>query len=234
MTPKRLAALGLVAGLFAGGAAGAALGIPGLAGAQTDESTTTTEPTPARPADKGQWLNDALAPLVEQGTISQAQADAVIDALQAARPMRGPHGHGGPGMPGMRGGPGLRGGLDAAAGALGITIDELRAALAGGQSLAEVAKGKNIDVQKVVDAIVAEAKSHLAEKVSGGAMTQAEADALIARLTEKTEAFVNGEAPAFRFGPGPRGHRHGFRGDGGPAPAEATPSSTTSGSTTSA
>lgn len=230
MTPKRLAALGLVAGLFAGGAAGAALGIPGLAGAQTDESTTTTEPTPARPpADKGQWLNDTLAPLVEQGTISQTQADAVIDALQAARPMRGPHGPGGPGMPGMRGGPGLRGGLDAAAGALGMTIDELRSALGGGQSLAEVAKDKNIDAQKVVDAIVAEAKTHLAEKVSGGAMTQAEADALIARLTEKAEAFVNGEAPAFRFGPGPGGHRHNFRGDGG-----ATPSSTASGSTTSA
>ncbi|HLF41689.1 MAG TPA: hypothetical protein VI854_09490, partial [Acidimicrobiia bacterium] len=92
MKSNRLAAFGLVAGLLGGGAAGLAFGVPGLAGAQTDESTTTTE-TPATAA-RGQWMRDALAPLVEQGTISQSQADAVISALEEARPARGPHGPG--------------------------------------------------------------------------------------------------------------------------------------------
>jgi hypothetical protein len=224
----RLAAFGLVAGLLGGGAAGVALGLPGFAGAQATDpgsssSTAPADPAPAAPArpERGAWLKDALAPLVEKGTITQTQADAVIAALEAAKPPKGPGGHG-RGDKGFRGGPGR---LDAAAGAIGITAEELRTALQGGQSLADVAKSKGVDPEKVVTALVAELKAHLDQEVASGEHTQAEADQKLAGATERIRAFVNGEAP-LKGGPGGfgRGHRHG---PGGPRPdqAPAAPSS---------
>ena len=74
--------------------------------------------------------------------MTQAQEDAVLAALQAARPDHGGPGHGG------RGGPGI-GNLDAAAKALGVTADELRTALQGGKSLADIAKSKGIPADTI-------------------------------------------------------------------------------------
>jgi hypothetical protein len=220
----RLAAFGLAAGLLGGGAAGMALGLPGFAGAQ--ESPSTTAPAdPNAPAataklSRGAWMRDALASLVAKGTITQEQADAVIAALEEARPAKGP-GHRGPRGKGARGIFGR--GLDTAAGAIGITAEELRTALRDGQSLADVARSKNVDPEKVVSALVAEVKTHLDEEVASGRHTRAEADQKLARVTERIRAFVNGEAP-LKGGFGP-GHRHGR----GPRPddAPAAPSSVT-------
>jgi hypothetical protein len=197
MRKNRLAAYGLAAGLLGGGVAGIAFGADGSAPA----------------SNRSQHLADTLAPLVSNGTITQAQADAVIAALEAAKPA---HDHrGGPG-----GGPGRGpGNLEAAAGALGVTTDELRTALQGGQSLAEVAQSKGIDVEQVVNALVAELKAHLDEEVAAGEHTQAEADQELAGATERIRAFVNGEAPA------PGGHGHGRPGpDASPAPQSTTSS----------
>jgi hypothetical protein len=227
MKPQhRLAAFGLVAGLLGGGAAGVALGLPGFAGAQTsDSSPSTTTPAdpkaPAAPAkpDRGAWMRDALAPLVANNTISQAQADAVIAALEAARPAKDRHGHG---PKGFRGGPGR---LDAAASAIGITVDELRAALQGGQSLADMAKSKGVDPEKVVSALVAELKAHLDQEVASGRHTQAEVDQKLAGATERIRAFVNGEAGKRGFGfRGPHGPR-GPRPDDAPAAPSVAPAS---------
>ena len=198
MNKNRLATYGLLAGLLGGGIAGVAFGAPGFASAQTADSSTTAD-LAGRP-NRGQFLADTLAPLVSDGTITQVQADAVIAALEAAKPAGGHRG--GPGGPGR--GPGN---LEAAAGALGISADELRTALEGGQSLAEVARSKGIDVNQVVSALVADLQAHLAEHVAAGDMTQAEADEKLANATERIRAFVNGEAPL--------GGRHGF---GGPRP----------------
>jgi hypothetical protein len=215
---KKIAA-GVLAGLLAGGAAGVALGVPSLSGAQ--ESTTT--PAEQAPADstaipaRGQWITDALAPLVTDGVITQAQADSVAAALETARPERG----------GMRGG---GRGLESAATALGITADELRTALEGGQSIAQVAEAKGIDPQVVVDAMVAELKTHLDEEVAAGEHTQEEADAKLADATERITAMVNGElpmgGPGGHGGPGGR-HGRGF-GPGGPSADDATEAAGTS------
>ena len=116
--------------------------------------------------------------------------------------------------------------LEAAATALGMTSDELKTALSGGSSLADVAASKNVAVQKVVDAIVADEKAEIAQAVTDGKLTQAQADALQAKVIEHVTAIVNGERPAPMFGHGPRhdgdgvdghdhhrdggrGHRHG-------------------------
>jgi hypothetical protein len=227
----RLAAFGLVAGLLGGGVAGVALGLPGFAGAQTGDSSSSST-APANPADPGApakpdraaWLRGALAPLVEKGTISQAQADAVISALEAARPAKGPRDRGPEGKR-FRGGPNGGGRLDAAASAIGITPEELGTALRDGKSLADVARDKGVDPEKVVSALVAGLKAHLDQEVASGRHTQAEADQKLAGATERIRAFVNGEAGKRGFGP------HGRRGprpdDAPAAPSSFTPSSNT-------
>jgi hypothetical protein len=204
--------------------------------------TTSTTPAPAAPAagsaaPKGDWAKSALDPLVAKGTITQAQEDAILAALQAARPDH--DGHGGPGR--GPGGPGF-GNLDAAAKALGMTADDLRTALQGGKSLADVAKAKGIDPAKVVDALVAELKTHLDSEVASGEHTRAEADQILADARARITDFVNGKAPAggpgFGGPGGPGGPGHGgpggFGGPGGPgAPAGGSGTSNGSGTTTS-
>lgn len=105
---------------------------------------------------------------------------------------------GGRGGPGGPGGPhGERGeGLEAAAGAIGITTDELRTALLDGQTIAEVAEANDVDVQTVIDALVAEANEHLDEAVENGRLTEAQASERAADLEERITAHVNGERPA--------------------------------------
>ena len=209
---NKLAAVGLAAGLLGGAAAGLALGVPGLAGAQSDATTTTTPATTApdttapdttapdtgsdetpAPKDRSAWMTEALAPLVSAGTITQAQADAVIEALQAAKP-EGRHGPG----PGI-----VHASIDTAAKALGVTSEELRTALRDGKSVADVAGEKGVDVQVVIDALVAEAQERIATAVSDGRITQAQADERLATLTDDVTKIVNGEGRGFGRGRGP-------------------------------
>jgi hypothetical protein len=224
---KRLTALGLTVGLVAGGAAGLALGVPGLSSAQSGgtDSTTTTPPTtaaggstdtttPAAQPDRSKWIQDALAPLVTAGTLTQAQADAVAQALQNAKPAGGGHDRGPKGF-----GRGLPGGLDTAATAIGVTVDELRQAVAGGQSIADFATSKNVEPQKVIDAMVAAAKTRLDQAVTNGKITQAQADTALAEQTARITGLVNGTITVPDFG----GHH-----DRGPKGGDSTPTTTPS------
>ena len=196
--------------------------------AAADPNTTTTEPAapapaPAAKAARNDWAKSTLDKLVADGTITQAQADKVLAALDAARPA---HGSG-------KGGRGHGSGkLDAAASALGMSVEDLRTALQGGKSLAAVAAEKGINVAEVVDALVAELQAHLADHVSSGKNTQAEVDQMLADARTRIEAFVNGQAPAGGpgFGGGPRGGRGGHHGPRGGAPAKGTAPSSNSGS----
>jgi len=127
---------------------------------------------------------------------------------------------GGPGHAGPRGGPGGpdgRGpGLDAAATAIGISVDDLRTALQDGATIAEVAADHQVGVQTVVDGLVAEATTHLDEAVADGHLTEAEATQRKADLADHITAMVNGE---LRGGP-----RDGGPGHDGPPPAGDTSS----------
>lgn len=229
MKQHRLAIFGLVAGLVGGGAAGVALGVPGFAGAQTSDPNSATSssgpaagsaPAPAPSPDRAAWMRNALAPLVANGTISQAQADAVVAALQAAKPARAK----GPGHHGPRDKFGRN--LDAAARAIGITTEELRTALSGGQSLADVARSKGVDPEAVVSALAGEFKTRLDQAVAAGRITQAQADEKLAATTERIRAMVNGETPLKgRPGRGPGGFP-GSRPDPGAAPSSFRPATT--------
>jgi len=251
MKPRRLAVYGLTAGLLGGGAAGLLLTGTTLASTRiadvtsvgsassatvsdpapnvSDPSTTTAAAASPAPASGsgagsapkgGDWAKAALDPLVAKGTITRAQEDAVLAALQAAHPADGPGRGRGPGGPGF-------GNLDVAAKALGMTADDLRTALQGGKTLADVAKAKGVDPAKVVDALVADLTAHLDADVASGEHTQAEADQILAQAKTRIQDFVNGTAPA--GGPGGPGgfggHGPGGHGPGGPAGSGAGPGS---------
>jgi membrane peptidoglycan carboxypeptidase len=201
---KKIAAAGVALALAGGGASLALVG-PSIASA-TDSSSASADQqaTDGTRPDPSARLTEVLKPLVDAGTITQAQADAVIQALEQARP-DGMDGRGGPGGVG----PGRRGpgpGLEVAATALGIDSDALRAELQSGKTIAEVASDHGVDVQTVIDAIVADLQSHLADAVTNGRMTQAEADKHAADASEHATALVNGEAPNR---PGGDGHTDG-------------------------
>lgn len=91
--------------------------------------------------------------------------------------------------------------LDTAAEAIGITAEELRAALQDGSTIAEVAEANGVDLQVVIDALVAEATAKIDAAVADGTMESERAEELKADLVERITAHVNGEGP-FR-GPGP-------------------------------
>jgi hypothetical protein len=188
---KRMAAVAMSAALLGGGAVGAALMTPTISSADSTSSstgsTTAANGSDSTPAKPGAWVDDVFKKLVSDGTITQAQADKVQAALEAARPEGGP---GGPGGPGGRGP-----GLDAAAKALGIDASELRTDLQSGKTIADVAKDKGVDVQTVIAALVTDMQSHLADAVSNGRLTQAQADEMKANATERATALVNGERP---------------------------------------
>jgi polyhydroxyalkanoate synthesis regulator phasin len=153
------------------------LGSAAIAGAQDDPSDE----------ESGGWVQDAIGGLVDDGTITQDQADAVEDALEGARPDHG-FGHGG-----FAFGPG--GDLSTLADSLGIEEDELRSELEDGKTIAEIAEEQGVDVQDVVDAIVAAQQERLDEAVADGDLTQEQADELLAGAEERVTAFVNGERP---------------------------------------
>lgn len=195
---KTAVAAALSAGLIGGGAAGMILGTPGISGAQettttvqapTDDTTTDDTTTDDGRERMSEHLASTLAPLVEAGTITQAQADAVIAAIEEAGPPD--DGHGGPGMRGGRGGPGL----EAAAAAIGITEDELRTALRDGGTLAEVAEANGVEPQTVIDALVAELQNRLDQKVADGDLTQEEADEKLASGTERITERMTSTMP---------------------------------------
>lgn len=210
---KKMATAGLAAGLLAGTGAGLILQMSGSAGAagvaisavtvpvETTASDTATDTADdaTRAADRGARLQEVLKPLVDDGTITQAQADIVVTALAAAGPMGG--GHGGPGG---RGGAGL----SVVATTLGMTEAEVRDAISGGQTLAQLAEAKGSTGQALIDAILADRKAHLDAEVAAGEHTQAEADAKLAGATTRVTEMVNNTDAnmlAGRGGHGPRG-----------------------------
>jgi uncharacterized protein YidB (DUF937 family) len=105
-------------------------------------------------------------------------------------------------VPDHPGGPrgGIRAGFDAAAQALGISAEDLRSALRDGRTIADVAEEQGIDVQAVIDAMVAEATTHIDEEVAEGDLDADRAAELKEDLPERITDLVN-EGPRFHRGP---------------------------------
>jgi hypothetical protein len=120
--------------------------------------------------------------------------------------------------------------LSVAATTIGVTEDALRSSLQSGQSIADVAKANNVDPQTVIDALVKDAQSHLADDVASGKLTQAQADAISADLATHVTDEVN---HAGLGGPGGAGcPGMGSDANGAPAPPANSGSSSSSATAT--
>jgi hypothetical protein len=166
-------------------------------------------------ATKAAALDQVDADL-KAGRITKAQADELKARINAGGVpfFGGPHrfgdfGHGGFG----HGGPGGDN-LSAAAGYLGLTVPQLFQKLAGGTTLANVAKAQNKSVDGLKQAMIDSAQKAVDQAVKSGQLTKAQADAEITELKTRIDGIING---TFR-GPG----RH----DEAPLPGAPAPGGT--------
>ncbi len=78
---------------------------------------------------------------------------------------------------------------------LGMTQAEIRDMRHDGLSIAEIAAKQAVDVQKVIDALVARWQERIAVRVANGALTADQAAALKTQLQTKATTMVNSTAP---------------------------------------
>ena len=193
-----------------------------------------------------QKLSDGKSTIADVAKQQGVDVNTVIDAMVNAdrdritdivnNPL--PQKHSGPdnfGPAGPHFGFGMIGqGLDAAAKALGISTDELKSDLAKGMSIADIAKSKNVDVNKVIDALVADANAKIDAAVKSGKLSQDQANTLKATIRSAVAAFVNHDLPKLPAGMGGGfgfkfGDHHGFGpyGGRGSGPSSNAPNSPT-------
>lgn len=143
---KVLATAALTASLTAGGFVGAVFGAPTISSAQSET---------------GQRVERAERPAASRGGPRETMP---ADRRASAGESRAAEEGDGRGPPGRR--PHRRLALEAAAEALGMTAEELRAELRSGKSVRTVAGERNVDVQTVIDAIVAAVTEHAEERAT--------------------------------------------------------------------
>ena len=122
--------------------------------------------------------------------------------------------------PGKAGGMGPFGSMTTIASTLGISETTLSTELQTGKSVADVATEKGVDLNKVVDALVAEQTTALKQAVTSGRLTQQQADQMIAMLKANLPHLLSLKHGAGDMGPG----RH-FRGRGFGQPGTQNPQS---------
>jgi len=164
---------------------------------------------------------------VTDGKIDEAKAteikasltERITKLVNEGRPAGGPGGPGGP-----EGRRHQRPSLEAAAKALNLSEDELKTKLKDGdQTIAEVAKAQDVDVQTVIDAMVDEATTHIDQAVKDGKIDEAKATEIKSNLKERITKLVN-EGPPARGEGGPAGGPDGGPPAGGNGGGETPPS----------
>ena len=176
---KRIAATVVAASALSGGVIGLTLFGPSTVGAKSGATSTTVQPA----------------------TPQAAAGTADLKGDHHGHGFGGP-GFGGPGFgdPGFGGRHGLVDGKAAVAKAIGISETELTTQLRSGKTIAQIAKAHGVTTQKVIDALVTDAKAKLAAAVKAGRLTQAQADRLQTGLTKGITNLVNGTFPKRPFG----------------------------------
>ena len=187
-----------------------------------------------------QKLSDGKTTIADVAKQQNVSVDKVIAAMATAdrdritkivnnpwhkRGAQGPgRGFGPAAFPGLRVGFGRLAGvaLGSVAKALGITTQELQSDLAKGQTIAQIAKSKNLDVNTIINTLVGDANTKIDQAVKAGHLQQAMADKLKAAAKTAITNFVNNGLPK-----GPHGG-FGFpgrKGMGGPMPGSPPPTS---------
>jgi hypothetical protein len=226
---KRKVVVGAAAALAVGGA-GAGIAATKLSSSPSEESKAVISDAAKQLGVEPSKLSSALKKALENridaavaaGRLTKAQGDELKQRIESnGFPLITPrlghdgfdhHGFGHHGFPS----------LDAAAGYLGLSEGVLRSRLESGKTLAQVAKDQGKSVDGLVAALKADLKQHLAEAVSDGRLTQAQADRILSNADSRLKALVNGKFPGppggpGRFGRGPSPDDAGFgTGFGGP------------------
>jgi Zn-dependent alcohol dehydrogenase len=195
------------AALTAAVAAGGAIAATQLNPRQESQAVVNdaAEQLGVEPSELTAALKEALAnrvdAAVEAGRLTEEQGAELKSRIQSGEvPLVG---LGGPGFRHHRGGPHH---LDAAASYLGMTEANLRTALEGGKTLAQVARDRGKSVDGLVTALVNDERTELQAAVRAGRLTDAQRDAIVSGLEARITRLVNGQGPpagGHRFGPGP-------------------------------
>lgn len=142
-------------------------------------------------------LTGALAGGVVAGAVlgipgvSGAQSTETTTTTAPSTTTTAPPDGGEPGRGDCRFGRGAGFSPEAAATALGISESELHDELRSGKTIAEVAEAKGVDVQTVVDALVADATRRIDQAVTDGDITAERAASLKEGLAERINRLVN-------------------------------------------
>lgn len=162
-----------------------------------EEAPTETEAT------ERTTVEDVLSDLVADGVITQDQADAVAEALRENVTRHHHH-------PGPRGIP-----FDLEE-KLGVSAEELREALADGQTIAEIAAANGADLDALVAETLEAVEDRLDQAVDSGRLSAEEAAEKLAEIEDRIEDLVERDLSdigrRFRFGLG--GHDRGFTNPG--------------------
>lgn len=155
-----------------------------------------------------QYGDDAPSePTVEDVTAEDVNSDIEALSIQladddATEPAEGEN-------EGRRGKRGCGEKHEAAAEAIGITVEELRDARADGDTVAEIAVANGSSADAVIDALVDDAQERIDAKVADGDLTEEEAAEKLADKAERIEEKVFAE-PGER---GDRGNRNADQGE---------------------
>jgi polyhydroxyalkanoate synthesis regulator phasin len=145
-----------------------------------------------------QALKNRVDDAVEDGRLTEQEGERMKERIEAGDvPFFGPgpafHRHHGP----------FHSKLDAAAEYLGMSQAQLREALEGGKTLAQIARDRDKSVDGLVEALVTRAEQKLDDAVEDGRLTEAEKQDMLSGLRERLRDMVNGRFPAH-----PPGFRH--------------------------
>lgn len=182
----------------------AALGITSFASAQVADQPTAVV---VAVDDTATPSTDVTTPAADATTPA---ADVTTPATDSAPYRMGKH------MGGHKGGPG-KFSTEGLATVLKLTAEELKTELKAGKSLAAIAEAQNVDIADVKSQLTTDFKAHLAEEVTAGKHTQAEADAKLEKFTARLDDMVNRVRPVGgpmggHKGRGMGDHREGHRG----------------------
>lgn len=129
-----------------------------------------------------------LDQMVKDGQITQQQADKMLQRMQQCPslgicPCKGMGG----GKDGC-----LRGNGEELAEILGMSLADLKAQLASGKKLSEIAQAQGISPEQLKQKLLDQAKTRLAEAVEAGKITQQQAEEILNRLSQQEDIPLGG------------------------------------------
>ncbi|MGQ9768616.1 MAG: hypothetical protein ACUVSS_15185 [Anaerolineae bacterium] len=114
-----------------------------------------------------------------------------------------------------RGAPQWAGELEAVEALLGMTAEQIQAERLAGKSLVQIAAGKGISEETLIQTILDAKKAELAKLVADGKLTQAQMDLMVERMQAQIKAMVERTNVGPAFGQGQARPGMGFRGGRG-------------------